>query len=119
MLALCHQMEMRYTEATRARDIFERYIRCIPEVKSWVRYAKFEMQSGEVPRARGVYERAVQAMDGEASMVRPSSRHMWASRLTCLTDLWCSSPYIIQKICWDTPMCIVQMRRMIDEETYC
>lgn len=63
-------MEMRYSEAARAREIFERYIRCIPEVKSWVRYAKFEMQSGEVPRARGVYERAVQALDGEASMVQ-------------------------------------------------
>lgn len=65
------QMEMRYSEAERARNIFERYIRCIPDVKAWVRYAKFEMQSGEVPRARRVYERAVEELQGEASMVRP------------------------------------------------
>lgn len=65
-------MEMRYSEVGRARDIFERYIRCIPDVKAWVRYAKFEMQAGEVPRARHVYERAVVELEGEATMVCPS-----------------------------------------------
>ena len=64
-------MELRYHEVDRARAIFERYIRCIPEVKAWVRYAKFEMQNGDVARARGVYERAVQELDGEANLVRP------------------------------------------------
>ena len=64
------QMELRYNEVERARGIYERYIRCLPEVKSWVRYAKFEMKAGDVPRARGVYERAVQELEGEAHMVR-------------------------------------------------
>ena len=63
-------MEMRYNEQERARGIFERYVRCLPEIKSWVRYAKFEMQSGHVARARAVYERAVQELEGEAQMVR-------------------------------------------------
>lgn len=42
------QMELRYNEAGRARDIYERYVRCLPDVKSWVRYAKFEMKQGEL-----------------------------------------------------------------------
>lgn len=63
------QMELRYNEVERARGIYERYVRCLPEVKSWVRYAKFEMKSGDVPRARAVYERAVQELEGEADMV--------------------------------------------------
>jgi crooked neck len=63
-------MEMRYSEVDRARAIYERYVRCIPDVKAWVRYAKFEMQVGHVDKARGVYERAVQELDGEPSIVR-------------------------------------------------
>ena len=63
-------MEMRYNEIDRARAIYERYVRCIPDVKAWVRYAKFEMQVGHVDKARGVYERAVQELDGEPSIVR-------------------------------------------------
>ena len=31
------QMELRYNEADRARQIFERYVKCIPSVKAWVR----------------------------------------------------------------------------------
>ena len=30
-----------------ARAIFERYVRCLPTVKAWVRYAKFEARGGE------------------------------------------------------------------------
>ena len=62
-------MELRYNEVERARGIYERYVRCLPEVKSWVRYAKFEMKSGDVARARTVYERSVQELEGEANMV--------------------------------------------------
>ncbi len=62
-------MEMRYNEADRARAIYERYVRCLPDVKAWVRFAKFEMQVGYVDHARRVYERAVQELDGEPSIV--------------------------------------------------
>ena len=33
-------MELRYHEVARARAIYERYIRCLPGVKAYVRYAK-------------------------------------------------------------------------------
>ena len=61
------QMELRYTEVERARRIYERYVLCIPTVKAWVRYAKFEMQNGEIGLARKCYERSVEelAEDGE------------------------------------------------------
>lgn len=63
-------MELRYKEVDRARNIFERYVRCIPTVKSWVRYAKFEMKEGEVARARRCYERAVEELGEDAQTVR-------------------------------------------------
>ena len=61
------QMELRYNEVQRARSIYERYVQCLPTVKAWVRYAKFEMQNGEVALARQCYERAVEELgeDGE------------------------------------------------------
>lgn len=62
-------MELRYKEVDRARNIFERYVRCIPTVKSWVRYAKFEMKEGEVARARRCYERAVEELGEDAQTV--------------------------------------------------
>ena len=66
------QMEMRYKEVDRARNIFERYVRCIPTVKSYVRYAKFEMRNGDVTRSRRSYERAVEELGEDAQTVRPS-----------------------------------------------
>lgn len=66
-------MELRYKEVERARGIFERYVRCLPTVKAWVRFAKFEMRNGEVGRARGCYERAVEEMGDDANTVRPLS----------------------------------------------
>ncbi len=68
---LCNpQMELRYNEVERARTIFERYVRCLPTVKAWVRYAKFEMRNGEVARARGCYEHAVEEMGDDANTAR-------------------------------------------------
>ena len=68
-------MELRYNEVERARTIYERYVECIPTVKAWVRYAKFEMQNGEVGLARKCYERAVEelAEDGETVSFLPAS----------------------------------------------
>ena len=66
-------MEMRYKEVDRARNIFERYVRCIPTVKSYVRYAKFEMRNGDVARSRRCYERAVEELGEDAQTVRPSA----------------------------------------------
>jgi len=67
------QMELRYQEVDRARGIYERYVLCIPSVKAWVRYAKFEMQNGEVGLARKCYERAVEELgeDGETVCLPP------------------------------------------------
>ena len=66
-------MELRYTEVERARGIFERYVQCLPTVKAWVRYAKFEMQSGDVGRARACYERSVEQLADDAHTVRPGA----------------------------------------------
>ena len=63
-------MEVRYQEIERARNILERYVQCLPTVKAWVRYAKFEMQNGEIPRARTCYERAVEQLGEDAQTVR-------------------------------------------------
>jgi hypothetical protein len=63
-------MELRYNEVERARTIFERYVRCLPTVKAWVRYAKFEMRNGEVARARACYEHAVEEMGDDANTAR-------------------------------------------------
>ena len=63
-------MELRYKEAERARAIFERYVRCLPSVKAWVRFAKFEAQSGEFSRARACYERAVEELGEDGQTVR-------------------------------------------------
>ncbi len=65
-------MELRYNEVERARRIYERYVLCIPSVKAWVRYAKFEMQNGEVGLARKCYERAVEELGEDGETVRNS-----------------------------------------------
>ena len=65
------QMELRYNEIDRARNIYERYVQCIPSVKAWVRYAKFEMKNGQVGLARQCYERAVGEMGEDAQTVSP------------------------------------------------
>lgn len=62
-------MELRYKETDRARATYERYVRCLPTVKAWVAYAKFEMGSGEVQRARRCYERAVEELGEDAAQV--------------------------------------------------
>ena len=62
-------MELRYNEVDRAREIFELYVRCHPDVKAWVRYAKFEMKNSEIGLARGCYERAVEELGEDAQTV--------------------------------------------------
>ena len=74
----CLQMELRYNEVDKARNIYERYVRCLPTVKAWVRYAKFEMQNGQVGLARRCYERAIEQLGEDAQTVWPDS----AERLT-------------------------------------
>lgn len=91
-------MELRYNEVERARTIYERYVQCIPTVKAWVRYAKFEMQNGEVGLARKCYERAVEELAEDGETVRPcsSSSQLWQacqSQYGKLTALFVSSGY--------------------------
>ncbi len=72
-------MELRYSEVERARNIYERYVQCLPSVKAWVRYAKFEMKNGQIGLARTCYERAVGEMGEDAQTVSVIS----SSNLRC------------------------------------
>ncbi len=63
------QFETRYKETERARAIFERYVLCIPSVRAWIKYAKFEYAAGEVANARRCYERALQDLSEEETSV--------------------------------------------------
>lgn len=54
------KFEIRGGEVPRARDVFERYVACLPGTKAWVRFAKFEAENGDLGRSRQVYERAMQ-----------------------------------------------------------
>ena len=73
-------MELRYNELDRARNIYERYVQCIPSVKAWVRYAKFEMKNGQIGLARRCYERAVGEMGEDAQTVSAISLDMPVSQ---------------------------------------
>ncbi|KAM7237146.1 hypothetical protein CapIbe_011390 [Capra ibex] len=75
--------ELRYKEVDRARTIYERYILwtatlcCLvfpsfhslvlvhPDVKNWIKYARFEEKHGYFAHARKVYERAVEFFGDE------------------------------------------------------
>ena len=74
----CLQMELRYNEVDKARNIYERYVRCLPTVKAWARYAKFEMQNGQVGLARRCYERAIEQLGEDAQTVWPDSAELLA-----------------------------------------
>lgn len=81
------QMEMRYHEAQRAREIYERYVQCLPTVKAWVRYAKFEFSNAEVERARSCYERAVEELGGDGQTVRNIGQTISVSGSTFLGSI--------------------------------
>ena len=70
------QMELRYNEVERARAIYERYVKCLPSVKAWVRYARFEMKQGDVAAARRCYEHAIEEMGEDA---HPVGEGAWAA----------------------------------------
>ena len=50
----------RYKELDRARDIFQRFVMCHPEVKNWIRWARFEQKHQFVNKAREIFEQAVE-----------------------------------------------------------
>ncbi|PIA41392.1 LOW QUALITY PROTEIN: hypothetical protein AQUCO_02200066v1 [Aquilegia coerulea] len=56
------KFEVRYNEIERARQVYERFVRCCPEVGSWIFYAKFEAKNRELARTRNCFERAVEAI---------------------------------------------------------
>ena len=75
----------------RAREIFERFLQCQPEVSAWIRYAKFEMTNGEIVRARNCYERAVDKLadDEEAeqlfvALAEFEEKHKEIERARCI-----------------------------------
>ena len=95
-------MEVRYHELDRARNIFERYVQCLPTVKAYVRYAKFEMQNGDIPRARACYERAVEQLGDDAQTVSfswPKSRHRSAVSIMGRRSLGCEAFRGLRRIC--------------------
>jgi crooked neck len=53
-------LEMRYKEVDRARAVYERFVLVHPDVKNWIRYARFEEQNGFINGSRQVFERAVE-----------------------------------------------------------
>ena len=57
--------EMRYKEIDRAREIFERFVICHPEIKNWVKFARFEQRHGFINSARAIYERAIEFFGDE------------------------------------------------------
>lgn len=63
------KFEVRGGEVPRARDVFERYVACLPGTKAWVRFAKFEAENGDLGRSRQVYERAMQVRFPHAHLV--------------------------------------------------
>ena len=76
------QMELRYNEIDRARNIYERYVQCIPSVKAWVRYANFDLKIGQVCLARQCYASAVGEMGEDAQTVSCA-----AASTFCSSDL--------------------------------
>merc|ERR1711865_1149884 len=65
-LSLWIKFEMRYNELDRARGIFERFVTCHPESRSWLKYAKWEGRQGSREKTRNVYERALEALGDQA-----------------------------------------------------
>lgn len=83
-MCVCLQMELRYNEVDRAREIFELYVRCHPDVKAWVRYAKFEMKNSEIGLARAAYERAVEELGEDAQTVSHPTPSNFAVLSVCI-----------------------------------
>ncbi|CAG7820822.1 unnamed protein product, partial [Allacma fusca] len=52
--------ELRYKEIDRARAIYETFVFTHPDVKNWIKFARFEEKQGFIRSARKVYERAVE-----------------------------------------------------------
>lgn len=47
-------------EIGRARHIYERFVITHPQVKHWIKYARFEENHGFIKSARSIYERSIQ-----------------------------------------------------------
>ena len=100
-MCACLQMELRYNEVERAREIFELYVRCHPDVKAWVRYAKFEMKNSEIGLARAAYERAVEELGEDAQTVSHPMQgplQIRLSRLPLSKPCVCLSYQIVAKM---------------------
>lgn len=82
------KFELRGGEVGRARNIYERYVACIPSTKGWVRFAKFEAENGDLGRSRLVYERALQVRLLAVS----------ASETGCYSDSGIAQPRPVLKI---------------------
>ncbi len=42
------KMELRYKEVNRARAIYEKFVMVHPDIKNWIKFAKFEESQGNV-----------------------------------------------------------------------
>lgn len=56
-------------QVDKARHVYERYVTCLPTIKAWQKYAKFEAKHGEKQKARDIYERAVEIFSGENASI--------------------------------------------------
>ncbi|KAK8050412.1 Pre-mRNA-splicing factor CLF1 [Apiospora phragmitis] len=59
------QLEKRYGEFQRARDIFTRFTFVHPEPRNWIKWAKFEEEVGTSDLVRQVYSDAIEALGDE------------------------------------------------------
>ncbi len=78
------QMELRYNEVERARAIYERYVKCLPSVKAWVRYARSEMKNGE----RSVAQHSAPALGASLWAPRAQSRVAWNPGAVAGSGCW-------------------------------
>lgn len=51
---------MRYKEIERAREIYARFVSVHPEVKNWLKFARFEEKNNFIENAREVFEKAIE-----------------------------------------------------------
>lgn len=52
--------ELRYKEIDRTRGIYERFVMVHPDIKNWIKFARFEENHGYINGARQVFERAIE-----------------------------------------------------------
>ncbi|XLR12090.1 hypothetical protein HN51_048818 [Arachis hypogaea] len=59
-----------------ARQVFERWMKWMPDQQGWLSYIKFELRYNEIERARGIFERFVQCHPRVGAWIRHAKFEM-------------------------------------------